>query len=391
MFMTVKKTLAMILTVAMLATGTTLLSSCGTDAAATDATDSTDATVILTEDTGAASTTGTTAAAVVPAVLPSVAPASISINGETITAAEYDFYYYTIYSNYAQYASYGAVPTVAADGTFDLEAACSLEGYEDATWGDFITDSALTQLQDSYILANYAVAENITLSEADQTTLDSFYTSVQTYADTYGMTLDAYLTTMYGEVITKEALTPVIERYLLAGQYMTSLEAGYTFTDAELEAYYTENSDSYENIDLPTVRHILFMAPVGIEGYTDATEEELTAAKALADAALAKITTYEDMVSVGDAALADASASESAEYTVANGDMVDAFETWCYDEARQPGDKEVVQSEYGYHVMYFVDTQKDWMEDALYYLSTEKYNAYIDEQEALPLFDLQVA
>jgi len=388
MFMTVKKTLATILTVAMLAAGTTVLSSCGTDAAATDATD---ATVILTEDTGAASTTGTTAAAVVPAVLPSIAPASISINGETISAAEYDFYYYTIYSNYAQYASYGAVPTVAADGTFDLEAACSLEGYEDATWGDFITDSALTQLQDSYILANYAVAENITLSEADQTTLDSFYTSVQSYADTYGMTLDAYLTTMYGEAITKEALTPVIERYLLAGQYMTSLEAGYTFTDAELEAYYTENSDSYENIDLPTVRHILFMAPVGIDGYTDATEEELTAAKEKADAVLAKITTYEDMVSVGDAALADASASESAEYTVANGDMVDAFETWCYDEARQPGDKEVVQSEYGYHVMYFVDTQKDWMEDALYYLSTEKYNAYIDEQEALPQFDLQVA
>lgn len=388
MFMTVKKTLATILTVAMLAAGTTVLSSCGTDAVATDATD---ATVVLTEDTGAADSAATTAAAVVPAVLPSVAPASISINGETISAAEYDFYYYTIYSNYAQYASYGAVPTVAADGTFDLDAACSLEGYEDATWGDFITDSALTQLQDSYILANYAVAENITLSEADQTTLDSFYTSVQTYADTYGMTLDAYLTTMYGEAITKEALTPVIERYLLAGQYMTSLEAGYAFTDAELEAYYTENSDSYENIDLPTVRHILFMAPVGIDGYTDATEEELAAAKALADAALAKITTYEDMVSVGDAALADASASESAEYTVANGDMVDAFETWCYDEARQPGDKEVVQSEYGYHVMYFVDTQKDWMEDALYYLSTEKYNAYIDEQEALPQFDLQVA
>ena len=34
--------------------------------------------------------------------------------------------------------------------------------------------------------------------------------------------------------------------------------------------------------------------------------------------------------------------------------MVTNFNDWCYDAARQPGDTGIVESPYGYHVMYFV-------------------------------------
>jgi len=389
---TLKKTLATILTVTMLATATTLLSSCkantttDTTAAVTTAAD---ATAALTEDSGTAATT--TAAAAIPVVLPSVASGTITINGETVSAAEYDFYYYTIYSNYAQYASYGAVPTTAADGTFDLTAACTLAGYETQTWGDYIKASALKQLQDTYILASYATDAGLTVTAADQSTIDSFYTSVQTYADTASMTLDEYLTTMYGDQCSKAALDPVISRYLLAGGYMTSLEKAYTFTDDEMQAFYTANKDSYENTDLPVVRHILFLAPTAADGYTDATADELAAAKALAESTLASITSYEDMVTIGDADYAAGTAYESAEYTVTTGTMAATFEDWSYDAARKPGDTGIVQTEYGYHVMYFVKTQKDWTEDAISSLTSDKYNAYITEQEALPQFVLTVA
>ena len=36
------------------------------------------------------------------------------------------------------------------------------------------------------------------------------------------------------------------------------------------------------------------------------------------------------------------------------GQMVTAFNDWCFDDARQPGDVGIVQTEYGYHVVYFV-------------------------------------
>ena len=33
--------------------------------------------------------------------------------------------------------------------------------------------------------------------------------------------------------------------------------------------------------------------------------------------------------------------------------MVDPFENWCYDASRKAGDTGIVESDYGYHVMYF--------------------------------------
>lgn len=34
--------------------------------------------------------------------------------------------------------------------------------------------------------------------------------------------------------------------------------------------------------------------------------------------------------------------------------MVDAFETWALDPDRKTGDVDIVQTQYGYHIMYFV-------------------------------------
>lgn len=39
---------------------------------------------------------------------------------------------------------------------------------------------------------------------------------------------------------------------------------------------------------------------------------------------------------------------------IAEGDMVTEFNDWCFDESRQPGDTDIVQTSHGYHIMYFV-------------------------------------
>ena len=41
---------------------------------------------------------------------------------------------------------------------------------------------------------------------------------------------------------------------------------------------------------------------------------------------------------------------------VRKGQTVQAFEDWCFDPGRQSGDTDIIKSEYGYHVMYFVET-----------------------------------
>jgi hypothetical protein len=66
--------------------------------------------------------------------------------------------------------------------------------------------------------------------------------------------------------------------------------------------------------------------------------------------------------------------------------MVTEFENWCFDAARKAGDKAVVQTEYGFHVMYYVGTEKDWKADAVSALTDTKYADFIKSQEALPQF-----
>lgn len=38
---------------------------------------------------------------------------------------------------------------------------------------------------------------------------------------------------------------------------------------------------------------------------------------------------------------------------VTRGQMVEAFDSWMFDEARKKGDSDIVKSEYGYHIMYY--------------------------------------
>ena len=38
--------------------------------------------------------------------------------------------------------------------------------------------------------------------------------------------------------------------------------------------------------------------------------------------------------------------------------MVNSFGTWCFDSSRKSGDVEIVQSDYGYHIIYFVKQTK---------------------------------
>ena len=47
------------------------------------------------------------------------------------------------------------------------------------------------------------------------------------------------------------------------------------------------------------------------------------------------------------------------------GQMVSTFNDWCFDASRQTGDSDIVRTEYGYHIMYFVGqsdvTYRDYM------------------------------
>ncbi len=51
---------------------------------------------------------------------------------------------------------------------------------------------------------------------------------------------------------------------------------------------------------------------------------------------------------------------------VTQGEMVDEFDAWCFDEVREKGDVGIVKTSYGYHIMYFVGAGDAGWETAVY-------------------------
>ncbi len=104
------------------------------------------------------------------------------------------------------------------------------------------------------------------------------------------------------------------------------------------------------------VRHILYQID---EEATD-KDAEMKKQKAAAEAALKDIQAAADplakFLELVETDSKDTGSSTNGglyEY-VGRGQYVEAFEAWSLDEARKEGDVAVVETEYGYHVMYFV-------------------------------------
>jgi len=59
--------------------------------------------------------------------------------------------------------------------------------------------------------------------------------------------------------------------------------------------------------------------------------------------------------------------------------FVEPFLTWCLDEARQPGDTGIVETDHGFHIMFFVRGQPTWRTAAWTVLAMARFDQYCDE------------
>ncbi len=137
------------------------------------------------------------------------------------------------------------------------------------------------------------------------------------------------------------------------------------------------------------VRHTLLAFETPAQ---DATEEEIQAAetanagmKAEAEALysqwVAAGPTEESFIEMAKEHSDDGNAAQGGLYEgVYMGQMVESFQNWCFDESRQPGDHGIVESEFGYHLMYFVENEglsyRSAIEETLV---NEQYSEYLTE------------
>lgn len=140
-------------------------------------------------------------------------------------------------------------------------------------------------------------------------------------------------------------------------------------TDADgketINGYYVVRFDSVNDNTFPlkNVRHILVSFEGGTRddsGNITYSAEEKAAAKATAEELLNQ---WKSGEATEDSFAALATEKSSDPGSTANGglyediapnQMVAAFNDWCFAEGRKAGDTGIVETQYGYHVMYFV-------------------------------------
>ncbi len=136
------------------------------------------------------------------------------------------------------------------------------------------------------------------------------------------------------------------------------------------------------------VRHILIQFPTDSSGNTSVpsdSEKETYYEKAQSIyKQYLENPTEDNFASLATANSADSSKENGGLYEgVTEGQMVEQFNDWCFDSVRKPSDTGIVETQFGYHIMYYVGNDHDevWKTTVKSALATNTLTAFSDDIE----------
>ena len=262
-------------------------------------------------------------------------------------------------------------------GTYDVVSYQSLtmSGDHDEEAADHSDEEHEAALQDAHDRAEQMLGA-ATASNFYEMALKYCDESVrETMAETENSTLrtDVYLSTTagtdLGDWLSDTARQPGDK---------TVIDSDGSYTVALFLSRQREESPSVD------VRHILIGYNADLTAA--ASESEATAALERAEQLLAEwksgSATEDSFAALAGANTMDGGSQQTGGlYTgVMKGDMVAGFDSWIFDPARQPGDTDIVETDFGYHIMYFVKHgDPAWQTKIRSTLTNNTFGARIEE------------
>ncbi len=318
-----------------------------------------------------------------------------------LTNTQLQFYYWTeIYdflnSNY-YYLSY-----MGLDYTKPLdEQTCAYD--KTMTWQQFFLQNALDSWQGNMAFVILAKENNFQMPEEYRQTLDTMAAELETTAKKNGYdSVDQLVQESFGAGTTMADYLEYMENHYLGNLYFAELYGALEPTVEELDAYFKANREALEKEGIKQdgsytvdVRHILVHIDQ-VEGVTKDTPAEerwnacLAAAQKIYDEYLAGELTEEQFGQLANKYSDDkgGQVTDGGIYTfVEKGQMVTEFNDWCFDESRKPGDTDLVKTQFGYHVMYFVGSEETWITGTRSAYMSEKSNEIV--ADALDRFEME--
>lgn len=311
-----------------------------------------------------------------------------------LTNSQLQVYYWMQITDYLNY--YGA--------HFDYSQPLDTQVFSESagtTWQQYFLNVATQTWHRYATLCMLAEEKGYVLSDAQQAQLDQMAASLEKTAVSEGFGSAAeMLAGDMGAAATVEAYVSFMRDYTLALEYFNSEYQQLTPTMDEIDAYYTaheavfiKNGIVKGGEKLVDVRHILLYpegAAAGADNTDKCTQEQWEACRLEAQALLEqwqKDPTEENFSALAAKHSADSSATNGGLIDgIYQGQTVDNFDAWVFAEDRKYGDCDVVKTEYGYHLIYYVQAEEEWIGTARNSLISEKANAIIaDGQTKWPM------
>ena len=260
-------------------------------------------------------------------------------------------------------------------------------GDEFDTWADYFLDTAITTARNTYAVYDEAVAKGHTLSEEEQSEVDTALSSMSTYASLYGYSsASAMLRANYGRGCNESSYREYLKVQQLASSYANKYLNDLDYSQEEIDAYGAEDPTAYNSY---SYRYYLFNTSnyyeEGVETPTDeqkaaALTAAENAAKELAESSKGDAAKFKAAVDELEAAKKAAQeqptdSTEPAESTeptepeeetdvslhenVLKSNLVSVLSDWMVEEGRQAGDTTYVAAgnDAGFYVAMYLDSR----------------------------------
>ena len=284
---------------------------------------------------------------------------SLTYTDDDIRAAEAENY--DLYSSYSYNYYYMAVSKFLEGGTTDEEGNTTYSDEENAA-----AQAAALAAAEAVAAGEYATVEDFNAAIADL----SINAEVENVASN-AYTDNAYssVSSLYAEWVTDSSRVSGDVTFVPS---TSTNEDGTETVNGYYLVYFVDSNDN--TFPLVNVRHVLVAFEGGTydstTGVTTYSDEEKLAAKEAAEELYNQWkngkASEETFIELANTESDDGDGTTGGLYTdVYPGQMVENFENWCFAEGREAGDHGIVESEYGYHIMYYVGdsetTYRDFM------------------------------
>ena len=312
---------------------------------------------------------------------------------QQLTNAELQIYYWlevqNFLANYGGYASYFGL-----DISQPLDTQVCTMTDATMTWQQYFLQSALADWHNYAALAEEAKANGFVLEQEYADLIAKLPESLATDAGLQGFdSAESFLAANVGAGASVADYQSYMTTYYEGFMYFQSQYENMVPTQEEMDAYFAEHEEEYVQQGVTKdgiyvdVRHILVL-PEGATVdtiYTETFPEEAWAvgeknAQDILNQWLSGEKTEESFAALANEHSADTGSNTNGGlYTDVEPDMmVEEFDAWCFDEARQVGDYAIVKTALGYHIMYFSGSRPIWVSYAESDLMGERGMALIN-------------